>query len=72
MSFLYLTLVIFSILYSRWIISVYWENKVNPFNSYGWEGVALFSGIYAVLYAVVSVGTAAIILTVVEYVGEFL
>ena len=72
MNSLYVTLIIFLMIYSSWIIEVYRENKVNPFDSFGWHGVALFSGIFAVLYAAISFMAAIILINTYELIGEYL
>lgn len=72
MNYVYVTLIIFLMLYPRWIIEVYQENKVRPFDSYGWYGVALFSWIYAILYGVFSLFIAIILINTYELIGGYL
>lgn len=72
MNYVYVTLIIFLMLYSRWVIEVYQENRVRPFDSYGWQGVVLVSGIFAVLYGVISFMAAIILINTYELVGEYL
>jgi hypothetical protein len=72
MIYIYVTLIIFLMLYSRWVIEVYQENRVRPFDSYGWYGVVLCSWIYAILYGVFSLFIAIILISIYELVGEYL
>lgn len=72
MNPLYLTLIIFLVIYSSWIIEVYRENKVNPFSRYSWQGVVLFSGIFAVLYGAISFMAAIILINTYELIREYL